>query len=45
MMQIKAGDTVAVIAGANQFTTDKKGVKTRTTGRVIKVFPRTSCTC
>jgi large subunit ribosomal protein L24 len=42
MMQIKAGDTVAVIAGANQFTTDKKGVKTRTTGRVIKVYPRTN---
>lgn len=41
-MQIKAGDTVAIIAGGDQFTEDKKGVKTRKTGRVIKVFPRTN---
>jgi large subunit ribosomal protein L24 len=40
-MYIKAGDTVAVIAGADQFVTDKKGNKTRKTGRVLKVFPRT----
>jgi large subunit ribosomal protein L24 len=40
-MYIKAGDTVAVIAGRDQFVTDKKGKETRKTGRVIKVFPKT----
>ena len=40
-MYIKAGDTVAVIAGADQFVTDKKGNTTRKTGRVLKVYPRT----
>jgi large subunit ribosomal protein L24 len=40
-MYIKAGDTVAIIAGRDQFVTDKKGNKTRKTGRVIKVYPRT----
>lgn len=40
-MYIKAGDTVAVIAGRDQFAVDKKGKKTRKTGRVLKVFPRT----
>jgi len=39
-MYIKAGDTVAVIAGHDQFVTDKKGVKTRKTGRVLKVYPK-----
>ena len=39
-MKIKAGDTVAVIAGADQFKLDKKGVKTRTTGKVLQVLPR-----
>lgn len=38
-MQIKTGDTVVVIAGKNKFTVDKKGNKTQTTGRVLKVFP------
>lgn len=37
-MNIKTGDTVVVIAGSDQFTTDKKGVKSRKTGRVLKVF-------
>jgi len=37
-MNIKTGDTVVVIAGADQYTTDKKGSKTRKTGRVIKVL-------
>lgn len=41
-MYIKAGDTVAIIAGRDQFVTDKKGNKTRKTGRVIKVYPRTN---
>ncbi len=43
-MKIKAGDTVAVIAGRDQFVVDKKGEKTKTrkTGRVIKVFPLTN---
>ena len=40
-MYIKAGDTVAVIAGRDQFVTDKKGKTTRKTGRVLKVYPRT----
>lgn len=38
-MNIKAGDTVVVIAGKDKITTDKKGNKTKTTGKVIKVFP------
>ena len=38
-MQIKKGDTVAVIAGKNKFTVDKKGNKTQTTGKVLEVFP------
>jgi len=40
-MYIKTGDTVAVIAGRDQFVTDKKGNKTRKTGRVLKVYPKT----
>jgi len=40
-MYIKTGDTVAVIAGRDQFVTDKKGNKTRRTGRVLKVYPKT----
>lgn len=40
-MYIKAGDTVAVIAGRDQFVTDKKGNKTRKTGRVLRVFTKT----
>jgi len=40
-MYIKAGDTVALIAGHDQFVTDKKGKKTRKTGRVLKVYPKT----
>ncbi len=40
-MYIKAGDTVAVIAGRDQYVTDKKGNKTRKTGRVIRVYPKT----
>lgn len=38
-MKIKTGDTVAVIAGKNKFTVDKKGNKVRTTGKVIRVIP------
>jgi len=37
-MNIKTGDTVVVIAGGDQFTTDKKGIKTRKSGRVLKVL-------
>ena len=37
-MYIKTGDKVVIIAGKDKFTTDKKGVKTRTTGRVIQVL-------
>ncbi len=40
-MYIKAGDTVALIAGHDQFVTDKKGKRTRKTGRVLKVYPKT----
>jgi large subunit ribosomal protein L24 len=39
-MYIKTGDTVAVISGRDQFVTDKKGNKTRKTGRVLKVYPK-----
>lgn len=38
-MNIKAGDTVVVIAGKDKFTTDKKGKKVKTTGKVLKAFP------
>ena len=41
-MRIKTGDMVAVIAGKDQFTTDKKGNKVRMTGRVLKVYPSTN---
>ncbi len=40
-MQIKAGDTVVVIAGKDRKTTDKKGNLVPTTGKVLKVFPKT----
>lgn len=40
-MRIKTGDTVAIIAGRDQFVTDKKGNKTRKTGTVLRVFPKT----
>lgn len=39
-MQIKAGDTVVVIAGKDKFTKDKKGQLIPTTGKVLKVFPK-----
>lgn len=39
-MHIKVGDKVAIIAGKNRFTVDKKGKKTRTTGTVIKSLPK-----
>ena len=41
-MNIKSGDTVVVIAGKDKFTTDKKGNKVPTTGKVLKVYPRTN---
>lgn len=41
-MNIKTGDTVVVIAGKDKFTTDKKGNKVPTTGKVLKVYPRTN---
>jgi len=41
-MHIKTGDSVAIIAGRDQFVTDKKGKKSRKTGKVIKVFPKTN---
>ena len=40
-MLIRTGDTVAIIAGGDQFTEDKKGNKIRKTGRVLRVFPKT----
>ena len=39
-MQIKAGDTVVVIAGKDKLTSDKKGNLIPTTGKVLKVFPK-----
>ncbi|MDY0276527.1 MAG: 50S ribosomal protein L24 [Acholeplasma sp.] len=41
-MLIKTGDTVAVIAGGDQFVTDKKGTKVRKTGKVLRVYPKTN---
>ncbi|HKL94917.1 MAG TPA: 50S ribosomal protein L24 [Haploplasma sp.] len=41
-MYIKTGDTVAVIAGRDQFVTDKKGNKSRKTGTVLKVYNKTN---
>lgn len=41
-MYIKTGDTVAIIAGRDQFVTDKKGNKTRKTGTVLKVYNKTN---
>lgn len=41
-MKIKAGDMVYVIAGKDKYTVDKKGNRTRTQGRVLKVFPKTN---
>lgn len=39
-MKIKQGDLVAIIAGKDKFQTNKKGEKTRRTGKVIKVLPK-----
>ncbi len=39
-MYIKAGDTVAVIAGRDQFVTIKKEIKHVRTGRVLRVYPK-----
>ncbi len=41
-MQIKTGDTVVVIAGKDRFTKDKKGNIVPTTGKVLKVYPKTN---
>ena len=41
-MQIKTGDTVVVIAGKDKFTKDKKGNIVPTTGKVLKVYPKTN---
>ena len=40
-MQIKVGDTVVVIAGKDKYTQDKKGNLVKTTGKVLKVYPKT----
>lgn len=40
-MQIKTGDTVVVIAGKDKFTKDAKGNIVPTTGKVLKVYPKT----
>lgn len=39
-MKIKKGDLVAIIAGKDQFETNKKGEKLRKTGKVLKVYPK-----
>ncbi len=41
-MNIKTGDTVVVIAGKDKFTKDKKGNLVPTTGKVLKVYPKTN---
>jgi len=40
-MQIKVGDTVVIIAGKDKNTKDKKGNLVPTTGKVLKVYPKT----
>ena len=40
-MQIKTGDTVVVIAGKDKYTKDAKGNVVPTTGKVLKVYPKT----
>lgn len=40
-MKIRTGDTVTIIAGSDRYVTDKKGVKTRKTGTVLRVYPKT----
>jgi large subunit ribosomal protein L24 len=37
-MYIKVGDTVAIIAGKDRFSTDENGKKTFKSGKVVKVF-------
>ena len=39
-MHIKVGDTVVIMVGKDKSTIDKKGNKLRTTGQVIKAFPK-----
>lgn len=39
-MKIRKGDLVAIIAGAEQFETNKKGEKVRRTGKVLNVYPK-----
>ena len=41
-MNIKTGDTVVVIAGKDKYTKDKKGNLVPTTGKVLKVYPKTN---
>ena len=41
-MQIKTGDTVVVIAGKDKLTKDAKGNIVPTTGKVLKVYPKTN---
>lgn len=38
-MKIKAGDTVVVIAGKDQYKTNKKGEKEAVVGKVLRVYP------
>lgn len=40
-MNIKAGDTVVVIAGKDKYSKDKKGNLVPTTAKVLKVYPKT----
>jgi large subunit ribosomal protein L24 len=40
-MNLKVGDTVVVIAGKDKYTKDKKGNLVPTTGKVLKVYPKT----
>jgi len=41
-MQFKVGDTVVVIAGKDKYTQDKKGNLVPTTGKIVKVLPKTN---
>jgi len=41
-MEIKVGDMVVVITGKDKYTKDKKGNLVPTTGKVLKVYPKTN---
>lgn len=41
-MNLKVGDVVVIIAGKDKYTKDKKGNLVPTTGKILKVLPKTN---